>query len=598
VRALAALLLLLTTPVRLPAATTAPEPPSGPCPAAAPELDAALSIAYTDRGSASTRVEGTLTLTAADGQATPPGAYRLDGEVVRGDRRIEGFRYLFAPAPSPAPVRLEFLRRLPAGHYRMQLALEEEATGRCHRESRELDVPGVAAAAAGASEEGAAVRLLAPVAELLTGKVRFDADVRGALVARVGFELDGHRVMTRSRPPWTVELDLGSSPRLHRVAAVALDSGGAELARDEATLNAGPQRFAVRLSLAEPAVPAPGAVEARAVVAVPEGETLDRVEFRVGGDLRATLYQPPFVQRLATPRGAPITWIRAVAFLDGGGAAEAVRTIGGAGTTNEQLDVELVELFATVLARHGRPVDDLRPGEVEIREDGRPQKLLRLEKIGDVPIHAAVMLDTSGSMEPELEEGERAALRFFQQVLTPLDRAAVITFADAPRLAVKFTGRLDRLAGGLADLRAQGETTLYDSLAFTLHYFTGLTGKRALILISDGVDSNSRTRFDDVLDYARRSGVAIYAVGLNVPTHPPNAGVVLDRLARETGGRSFRADGPLRLDAIYDDIEKDLRSQYLLTYQSDSTGGDDFRRVEVGIDRPGVSVRTATGYYP
>ena len=495
-------------------------------------------------------------------------------------------------------MRLEFLRRLPAGHYRMQLALEEEATGKCHRESRELDVPGEPATATTAAGEGAAVRLLAPVGELLTGKVRFDADVRGDRVDRVGFELDGHRVMTRSRPPWTVELDLGSSPRLHRVAAVALDSGGAELARDEATLNAGPQRFAVRLSLAEPAVPAPGAVEARAAVAVPEGETLDRVEFRVGGELRATLYQPPFVQQLVTPAEAPITWIRAVAFLDGGGAAEAVRTIGAAGTTNEQVDVDLVELFATVLARHGRPVDDLRPEEVEIREDGRPEKLLRLEKIGDVPIHAAVMLDTSGSMAAELDEAERAALRFFQQVLTPLDRAAVITFADSPRLAVKFTGRLDRLAGGLADLRAEGETTLYDSLAFTLHYFAGLSGKRALILISDGQDSNSRTRFDDVLDYARRSGVAIYAIGLDVPTHPPTAGVALDRLARETGGRSFRVDRASRLGPIYEEIEKDLRSQYLLAYQSDSPGGDGYRKVEVAVDRPGVTVRTATGYYP
>ena len=275
-----------------------------------------------------------------------------------------------------------------------------------------------------------------------------------------------------------------------------------------------------------------------------------------------------------------------------------MRTLGAAGTTNDQVDVDLVELFATVLARHGRPVDDLRPEEVEIREDGRPEKLLRLEKISDVPIHAAVMLDTSGSMAPELEEAERAALRFFQQVLTPLDRAAVITFADSPRLAVEFTGRLDRLAGGLADLRAEGETTLYDSLAFTLHYFEGLSGKRALILISDGQDSNSRTRFDDVLDYARRSGVAIYAIGLDVPTHPPTGG----RRPRPAGardrGRSFRVDRASRLGPIYEEIEKDLRSQYLLAYQSDSPGATGTARSRSRSTGPASTVRTATGYYP
>ena len=121
-RALVTLLLLLAAPGRLPAATTAPEPTAGPCPADAPKLDAVLSIAYTDRGSASTRVEGTLTLTGTTGREAEagPGAYRLDGEIVRGDRRIEGFRYRFSPPPSADPVRLEFLRRLPAGHYRMR----------------------------------------------------------------------------------------------------------------------------------------------------------------------------------------------------------------------------------------------------------------------------------------------------------------------------------------------------------------------------------------------------------------------------------------------------------------------------------------------
>jgi VWFA-related protein len=174
----------------------------------------------------------------------------------------------------------------------------------------------------------------------------------------------------------------------------------------------------------------------------------------------------------------------------------------------------------------------------------------------------------------------------------------VITFADAPHLAVRFTGRLDRLAGGVAHLRADGETALYDSLAYALHYFSGLTGKRAIVLLSDGADSRSRTTFEDVLDYARRTGVAIYTIGLDIPTNPPEPGIVLDRLARETGGRCFRIDRAARLGPVYEQIERELRAQWLLAYQSDAAGGTGFRHVAVRVRRPGCTARTAAGYYP
>jgi len=274
-----------------------------------------------------------------------------------------------------------------------------------------------------------------------------------------------------------------------------------------------------------------------------------------------------------------------------------VRMIGGGGP-GESLDVDFVELYATVLDRGGHPVDDLRPEEVELLEDGRPQALRRFERVGDVPIHAAVMLDTSGSMAERLDAAVAAALRFFEEVLTPSDRAAVITFADAPHLAVRFTGRIDRLAGGLAHLAADGETALYDSLAYALHYFSGLTGKRAIVLLSDGADSRSRTRFEDVLDFARRTGVAIYTIGLDIPSTPPEPGMVLERLARETGGRYFAVQRATSLGSVYERIESELRAQWLLAYQSDAPGGAAFRHVEVRIRRPGCTARTAAGYYP
>lgn len=560
------------------------------------DLPARLALSFPDSRDGRTRMEASIGVGEADWPAAAR-SFRVEGELARRERRVESFRYRFAPPAEPGPATLAFVRRPAAGRYRFLLRVLDETTGRCLVETRELDVPALGAAPTEDAPLPAAVRLFVGHGALLTGKVRFDADVRGEEISRLAFELDGRRVLTRGRPPWSVELDLGTAPRLHRLAAVGLDPHGREVARDEVLLNSGPHRFAVRLSLAPWSAAADRAIEARAVVEIPEGEELASLELFVNDELRATLYQPPYTVALPRPAGGESAWVRAVAHLSDGGDAEATRFLGSR-AAGEVVDVDFVELLATVVDRSGRPVDDLRADEVELLENGRPQTLRRLDRVEDVPIHAAVMIDTSDSMVEELDDALRAADRFFREVLTSRDRAAVVTFADEPHLAVRFTSNVERLAGGLADLAAQGTTRLYDAVAFGLHYFSGIQGKRALVLLSDGEDAGSELRFDDVLDYARRSGVAIYTIGMNVKSTPPDFGLVLDRLARETGGLSFRIRRAHDLGRIYEQIESELRAQYLIAYQSDASAGSDYRAIEVEVRRPGVEARTAPGYYP
>jgi len=592
-------------------------------------LAAELTLDFPGRVGSRTLVEGTLAL------ASPPAVdtgLQLDGEVLRGDELFEHFRYRFQ-APAGSAVPLVFERRLRPGEYRLIVRLRDATGNRYFRHESTLVVPLVghprAVAAGGpapdrdevADDQGAGeeifdaptieealaadaadatdtgVRILLPSDELLTGKVRFEAVTRGAGVAAVAFSLDGKRVLTKRREPFNVELDLGRSPRLHRVGATALGDDGSELARDETLVNGGPHRFAVRL--VEPqSIPA-GArrVHARAEVDVPEGEALERLEFYVNDSLIATLYQPPFVQSLPLPAGKDVAWIRAAARLVGGGGAEDVRLV-GAGEYASGVDVDFVELYASAVDRRGRPVEDLRPDEITVLESGQPQALRRFEQVADLPMHAAILLDTSSSMVEELDEAERAALRFFSEVLTERDRAAVLTFADTPRVAVRFTPSVEVLAGGLADLEADGNTSLWDALAFALHYFSGIRGRRALVLISDGRDSGSRFSYEQILEYAQRTGVEIYVIGMDVPTRPPEVGMFLDRLAVETGGRAYRISRAVELGPIYRSIQNELRSQYLIAYQSSAPQDDGFRKIEVEVSRPGVQLRTTHGYYP
>ena len=120
---------------------------------------------------------------------------------------------------------------------------------------------------------------------------------------------------------------------------------------------------------------------------------------------------------------------------------------------------------------------------------------------------------------------------------------------------------------------------------------------RLLLLLSDGKDESSRFSFEETLEYARRAGVTIYSIGLALDSG--DARVKLAKLAEETGGRSFFIDDVSRLEDIYVSIERDLRSQYLVAYQSSSSDeSDEFRSVELSVDVPRAKVHTISGYYP
>ncbi|HSS75638.1 MAG TPA: VWA domain-containing protein [Thermoanaerobaculia bacterium] len=259
------------------------------------------------------------------------------------------------------------------------------------------------------------------------------------------------------------------------------------------------------------------------------------------------------------------------------------------------MNINFVELYTSVLDKQKRPVDGLEQKDFAVVEDGTKQEITRFEKVTNLSIHAVVALDISASMEKSLDKARQAALEFFQQTIRPKDRASVITFNDHPNLTVKFTNDLPTLAGGLAGLKAERGTALYDSIIFTLYYFTGVKGQRALVLISDGRDEGSRFTYEDALDYARRAGVTIYSIGLGDDVDKRK----LSKLAEETGGRAFFLKNVDELAGIYASVEQELRSQYLVAYQSTNiTGGNTFRSVELKVGKPGLEAKTIRGYYP
>ncbi|MEM8933653.1 MAG: VWA domain-containing protein, partial [Acidobacteriota bacterium] len=541
--------------------------------------------------------------------------FRLNGEVVKDGALFESFRYKYGfPAEqTPQTVPLSFQRLLRPGEYHLIVRVDDLNSGKIYRVERSVTVPRIdtmiemptfrdpeteslfaEATAALAGETG--LRLIPPQGELLTGFTRFDAVVAGDEIAKVRFVLDDKPLLTKNRPPFQVSIDLGPYPDVHELRAEGLDTSGRVVADDELLLNTSGYRFVAKLREPRPGQRYERSLQARLEVDLPEGRSLERVELYLNETLVATLYQEPFVHPIVLPTDGAVGYVRAVAYLPDGNSTEDLVFINSPGEV-EEVDVQFVELYTSVLDSQGRPVADLTPEQITVLEDEVPQEIRRFERVEDLPIHVGIVLDTSASMVGVLPDVRRAALSFLDQAVTPKDRAAVVTFNTFPELKVPLTNDAAALGAGLAGLAPEGRTALYDSVMFSLYYFAGVKGQRALLILSDGKDESSRFDFDQTLEYARRAGITLYTIGLRLGD--PSARSKLRRLAEETGGMSFTLRGIEELEPVYAQIQQELRSQLLIAYQSSNISDDEvFRRVLVEVDRPGVTVRTLAGYYP
>lgn len=542
--------------------------------------------------------------------------FQVTGEVLRDGALFETFRYRFeVPAGDSAQsLPLVISRPLRPGPVTFQIKVEDLYGERFGRVVAEVEVPSPTDVETFRPELGELVPFLAEADEaarrgewllrlvppreerVRTGMVRFATRTAGEM-DRVTFFLDDQPILTKNRPPYDVELNLGTTPQLHRIRAVGY-IGDVEVASDEMSINRGGQRFRVRLIEPRSDRSYRESLEAVVEVETSDAQTVDRLEIFLDQDRVATLYQPPWTQPIVL-RGAGLSYVRAVAYLPDGSSTEDVVFV-NAPDYLEHVEVQYVEVFAGVLDGEGRPRLDLGREAFRVYEDDRLQELRRFELAFDLPIHAGLLIDTSSSMRDTIASVAEAAEAFVDQALRPKDRLCVIPFATSPEVAVRFTNEPDRIKKALASLEAVGGTALYDSLVFTLHYFDGITGQKALLLLSDGEDEASAFTLEQALETAQRSGVTIYAIGMREAAEDRAARKALRAIAEETGGRAYFIEDTAELGAIYSEIERDLRARYLLAYQSSSERPPTtFRRVRVEVDAPGkAEVRSISGYYP
>lgn len=251
---------------------------------------------------------------------------------------------------------------------------------------------------------------------------------------------------------------------------------------------------------------------------------------------------------------------------------------------------EMVEVYATVTDDKGRLVTDLTQADFEVLEDGRPQEVLTFTA-GDVPVSLALAFDRSWSMQGKPLEGARMAARALLNELSDDDRVTLIAISSEVDVVVPLTNNRLAVDQAVQALDPWGSTALHDAVVQAVDAIEPAPGRRALVLVSDGLERNSRRTADDVYARVRASDVMIYPVAL--ARRSPE---LFETLASSSGGRATATRRPDELPRIFRRFASELRHQYLLGYQPDSPGAAGYRRLEVRVMRPGLVARARAGY--
>lgn len=544
--------------------------------------------------------------------ATPPEVPQetglfLQGSFIQGGRVVRNFRYAVRPedrrgvssiqtfAPGDLEVEVRLIMPLEDGLPAVITKASEKftiaPTGSTYV-AGESDGAEAILAEGVIPEQVGAVRILTPRRDVAPNLFVIGVEAR-APVTRVEFWVDGKKVLARNAPPYSAELDLGTIPKRVEVRAVGYDTAGRYVDADAFVVNE--RDTPLELKITRTATP-DGVSHIRISLQNPMNATLGKVVLFADDRQIAEWSKPPYAIDLPTARLEGARFLRA-SVTDGSGYEASDLLFLDGQRFMEQIEVNVVELPVSVTDAAGLAVTDVKESEFTILENGKPQKISSFAFASNLPIAVGVLLDHSGSMEKRMAEAKLAAIEFFRSILRPTDRAFIEAFASDASRNAPFVSHLATLEAQVNAIpEAGGGTSLYDAITTGLYRFRNLQGRKALVIISDGEDTTSRLSQEDVLGYARASRVPLYFIGIGIGFGSRG---VMRNLSAETGGTAYFISNAAELSEAYAKLQTDLRTQYLLTYNTESSTSDrDYRTVEVKVARPGTKVRTIRGFIP
>ena len=287
-----------------------------------------------------------------------------------------------------------------------------------------------------------------------------------------------------------------------------------------------------------------------------------------------------------------------------------------------KVDVDVVSLYCSVRSKQNGLIGNLEKTDFDLAEDGKPQTVKYFSKETDIPLTIGLLIDVSGSQRNLIEPERRAGAAFFSSVLKKKDVAFLISFGADSELLQDLTGSPRLLQDGLRGLKLnagfaginsgpvptmshQRGTVLYDAVYLAANdMLSKEVGRKAVILITDGEDEGSKLSMKAAIEAAQKSDAIVYGIlyvdrqfygGFNMGYRGEG---VLKQMADETGGRVFTVGGKNSLDSIFEQIQQEMRTQYLIGYTpTNSVKDGSYRRIDLRTHEKDMKVQVRKGYY-
>lgn len=284
-----------------------------------------------------------------------------------------------------------------------------------------------------------------------------------------------------------------------------------------------------------------------------------------------------------------------------------------------KVETNLTNIFFTAADKNKRFINNLKAEDIRVLEDGKPQEIFTFQTNIDLPLSLAILIDTSASEERTLPDEKAAARAFLENVLRPnKDEAAILSFTGETTLELGFSGNLERLrraidrvefippsgyiGGGVVvngtppisgtNQALAGSTAIWDAIWATSEELISTSAehtRRAIILLTDGVDTSSRMKMHEAIERAQKADALIYAIGIGDRySFNVNEGD-LKKIAEKTGGRAYFPRHERDLNDAFTQIQRDLREQYLVAYSPSNKARDgSYRRIEIELVNPNL----------
>ena len=267
--------------------------------------------------------------------------------------------------------------------------------------------------------------------------------------------------------------------------------------------------------------------------------------------------------------------------------------------------VDEVNVVFTVTDKRGRFVKDLTQADFRVYDDNKPADSVRsFTRETNLPLRVGLLIDASNSVRDRFKFEQEAAIEFLNQIISVRsDKAFVIGFDTTPEVTQDMTDSTEALSHGVRMLRPGGGTAMYDAIYFACRdklmadKSTGAT-RRAIILLSDGEDNQSRVSREEAVEMAQRAEVIIYAISTNTSGLKLRGDKIMEHFAEETGGKAFFPFKIQDVSNAFSEISDELRSQYDVSYKpADFQPNGKYRKIEILADNKKYKVRARKGYY-